>query len=110
MSNIDDYKMTRAMRKQHVRGDLTIEQVTQEVRRLAQEHLDEMIYNTNRLFYLSVAMFLHDKEGYGKKRLKRAVDFLQNQLDCYCEGYLDLDDMAKTLREECDFEIIVEEK
>ena len=48
---------------------------------------------------------LHDKFGYGKKRLQRFIDEYQDVLDSYNKGYVNVDDLKSVLREECGIEI-----
>lgn len=45
-------------------------------------------------------MVLRDKYGYGAKRLEEFIDNVADMLDSYNRGYLDLDDIKKTLEEE----------
>ena len=56
----------------------------------------------NKLITLTV---LHDKFGYGKKRLQRFIDEYQDVLDSYNKGYVNVDDLKSVLREECGIEI-----
>lgn len=52
----------------------------------------------------TVVMFwlLHDKYGFGKKRLGQFAEEIYNFCNGYvAEGYLSVEDMAQTLDEEC---------
>lgn len=51
-------------------------------------------------------MTLRDKNGFGAKRLERFIDDVADMLDSYNRGYLDLDDIEQTLKEETGIEII----
>lgn len=45
-------------------------------------------------------MVLKDKFGYGKKRLERFINEVLNLYDSYNKGYVELEDLFKTLEEE----------
>lgn len=51
-------------------------------------------------------MVLRDKYGYGAKRLEEFIDNVADMLDSYNRGYLDLNDIEQTLKEETGIEVI----
>lgn len=51
-------------------------------------------------------MVLHDKFGYGEKRLNKFIDEYQKQLDAYNSGYIEsVSDFTTVLKEECGIEL-----
>ena len=51
-------------------------------------------------------MVLHDKFGYGEKRLNKFIDEYQKQLDAYNGGYVEsASDFTTVLKEECGIEL-----
>ena len=51
-------------------------------------------------------MVLHDKFGYGEKRLNKFIDEYQEQLDAYNSGYVEsVNDFTEVLKEECGIEL-----
>lgn len=51
-------------------------------------------------------MVLHDKFGYGEKRLNKFIDEYQKQLDAYNSGYVEsVEDFRAVLRDECGIEV-----
>lgn len=51
-------------------------------------------------------MVLHDKFGYGEKRLNKFIDEYQKQLDAYNSGYVEsVNDFTEVLKEECGIEL-----
>lgn len=51
-------------------------------------------------------MVLHDKFGYGEKRLNKFIDEYQKQLDAYNSGYVEsVKDFTTVLKEECGIEL-----
>ena len=50
-------------------------------------------------------MVLHDKWGFGSKRCERFVEQLTGLYQSYVEGYISLDDVRDTLKEETGCEI-----
>lgn len=52
-------------------------------------------------------MVLHDKFGYGEKRLNKFIDEYQKQLEAYNSGYVEsVNDFTTVLKEECGIEIM----
>lgn len=51
---------------------------------------------------------LRDEFGFGEKRLKRFMDRMHNDIDAYEKGYLDLADVATTLKKEVNIEVVDE--
>lgn len=51
-------------------------------------------------------MVLRDHYGFGAQRLERFIDDVADMLDSYNKGYLDLDDIEKTLEEETGIKVI----
>lgn len=53
------------------------------------------------LYAMSIFFFvMWDKEGWGKKRLRRVWDEVSFLSDAIAEGYVSLDDLEKTLEKE----------
>lgn len=51
-------------------------------------------------------MVLHDKFGYGEKRLNKFIDEYQKQLDAYNSGYVEsVEDFRAVLKDECRIEV-----
>ena len=51
-------------------------------------------------------MVLHDKFGYGEKRLNKFIDEYQKQLEAYNSGYVErVSDFTTVLKEECGIEL-----
>lgn len=51
-------------------------------------------------------MVLHDKFGYGEKRLNKFIDEYQKQLGAYNSGYIEsVKDFTEVLKEECGIEL-----
>lgn len=45
-------------------------------------------------------MVLHDKHGYGSVRLERFMDQVMDLYESFNKGYLDFDDILKTIEDE----------
>lgn len=51
-------------------------------------------------------MVLHDKFGYGEKRLNKFIDEYHKQLEAYNDGYVEsVEDFKTVLRKECGIEL-----
>lgn len=103
--------VNRELWRRYARGNLTKEELAELISRTAASVADEIaaeeLYNTNRLFRIAICLYMHDKEGYGKIRLKRMIDELENILESWEEGLLTVDDMAQTLLDETGFNVDV---
>lgn len=103
--------VNRELWRRYVRGNLTKKELAELISRTAASVADEIaaekLYNTNRLFRIAICLHMHDKEGFGKVRLKRMIDELENILESWEEGLLTVDDMAQTLLEETGFNVDV---
>ena len=51
------------------------------------------------------AMVMRDKHGWGKMRLSKLADDVLALYESYDQGYLTLQDIRNTLKDECGFEI-----
>lgn len=47
------------------------------------------------------SLVLHDKWGYGKQRIERFVWQCIDMLNAFNDGYLTVEDIHQTLKEEC---------
>ena len=54
-------------------------------------------WNVCLLFILSA---LHDRHGFGRKRLEDVCDSIQDKLELFNEGYVNMQDLYDTLHEE----------
>lgn len=59
-----------------------------------------------RQMILIPLMVLRDHYGFGAKRLERFIDKVADMLDSYNKGYLDLDDIEKTIEEETGIKVL----
>lgn len=107
----NDVIVNRELWRRYARGQLRKEELAEIISRTAASIADdiaaEKLYSTNRLFRIAICLYMHDKEGYGKIRLKRMIDELENVLESWEEGLLTVDDMAHTLLEETGFNVDV---
>ena len=75
--------------------------------RLTQQTKDNMLISAAGKANLIISlMVLHDKFGYGEKRLSKFLDEYNKQLEAYNEGYVEsVSDFTTVLKEECGIEI-----
>lgn len=67
------------------------------------DKLIESSYKANMILALTV---LHDKFGFGKKRIDRFLDEYKELLDSYERGYISADDLNMVLHEEVGVKIL----
>ena len=89
-------------KKKVARYNLTWNQIEDIKRKATSEAMDFAF----RQMMLLPLMVLRDKYGYGAKRLEEFIDNVADMLDSYNKGYLDLDDIEQTLKEETGIEVI----
>ena len=58
-----------------------------------------MINDYLDLYGITVAYTLHYVCGFGKKRLTEVMSRIWNNIDCFKEGYLSIDDCVNELKE-----------
>lgn len=59
----------------------------------------QMINDYLDLYGITVAYTLHYVCGFGKKRLTEVMSRIWNNIDCFKEGYLSIDDCVNELKE-----------
>ena len=89
-------------KKKVARYNLTWNQIEDIKRKATSEAMD---FAFKQMMLLPL-MVLRDKYGYGAKRLEEFIDNVADMLDSYNRGYLDLNDIEQTLKEETGIEVI----
>lgn len=89
-------------KKKVARYNLTWNQIEDIKRKATSEAMD---FAFKQMMLLPL-MVLRDKYGYGAKRLEDFIENVADMLDSYNRGYLDLDDIEKTLEEETGIKVI----
>lgn len=67
---------------------------------------DKLIAATHQTTTLLALTVLHNKFGFGTKRLERFVDMYQDLLDSYNRGYVSVEDLNVDLEEETGIKVI----
>lgn len=75
--------------------------------RMTQIRKDNMLISaTGKANMIISLMVLHDKFGYGQKRLNKFIEEYRKQLDAYNSGYVEsVSDFITVLKEECGIEL-----
>ena len=98
--------------RRYAKGKMTKEElallISDMANDISKDIINEKCYNTNVLFRAAILLHMHDKYGFGKKRLLTLLDALEKTLEAYEEGYISIDDMIQTLKEETGVELVVE--
>lgn len=68
--------------------------------------VDMIITSAYKMFKLISMMALRDEFHFGKSRLERFCDKLEDVLDSYERGYITLGDMKKTIEEETGIKVL----
>lgn len=67
---------------------------------------DKLIDSTQKVNMLLTLTVLHDKFGFGSKRIERLVREYKELLDSYEKGYISPDDLNKVLWEEVGVKVL----
>lgn len=98
--------------RRYAKGKMTKEElallISDMANDISKDLINEKCYNTNVLFRAAILLHMHDKYGFGKKRLLALLDELEKTLEAYEEGYISIEDMIQTLKEETGVELVVE--
>jgi hypothetical protein len=74
---------------------------------LFRKHKEEKLIDAVFVIHLTIALYiLHNKFGFGEKRLSKFVKEFEEQLDCYNKGYVTLDDIKQSLKEDTGIEVL----
>lgn len=101
MNRAEARRLNRENNKKQVTYTLT----NADIARIKKEALDEA---SRRAFIVLMGlplMTLRDKFGFGKIRLERFSDNLIEIYDAFDKGYITLEDLTKTLKEETGVEV-----
>ncbi|MBS5399459.1 MAG: hypothetical protein KHY08_10195 [Lachnospiraceae bacterium] len=81
--------------------------MNQALARMTQIRKDNMLISAAGKANMIISlMVLHDKFGYGEKRLNKFIDEYQKQLDAYNSGYVEsVNDFIEVLKDECGIEL-----
>lgn len=98
--------------RRYAKGKMTKEEfallISDMANDISKDIINEKCYSTNVLFRAAICLYMHDKHGFGKKILLALLDELEQTLEAYEGGYLSIDDMLMTLKEETGVELVVE--
>lgn len=67
---------------------------------------DKLILSAHKLNLLLFFTVLHDKHGFGKKRLEKVSSQVNDLMYSYNKGYINLEDLNSTLYEETGINIL----
>lgn len=68
---------------------------------------DKLIVASYQVFMLLGLMALRDEFGFGGGRMQRFIDKMLDLLDSYNKGYINTDDLKKTIYEETGIEVVI---
>ncbi len=78
--------------------------VVKELESIIEERTRDAIDYTVRQYSAVVALCLRDKLGFGKIRARRFLQDVNEVFDSIIKGYLTLDDVIETVKQELDLE------
>ena len=67
---------------------------------------DRLIESSHKVNMLLALTVLHDKFGFGKKRIDRFLKEYNELLDSYSKGYISADDLNEVLLEEVGMKVL----
>jgi hypothetical protein len=67
---------------------------------------DKLITSAHKVAALLYLTVLHDKYGFGTKRLEDVLAYFNDLLDSYNKGYISIDDLNNTLYEETGIKVV----
>ena len=87
-----------------------IDDVYQDMINRCEKQTQKMIDQYLDIYGITVAYTLHWYCGFGKKRLPKIMSKIWNDIDCFKDGYLSINDCIKELKENgIEFDTIVNE-
>lgn len=94
--------MNRAERRKRAKQGVTASDL-KTIQEITTQHA---IKESVRIYSTAVAMVMRDKLGFGKVRMERTLNDIQELFDAMTEGYVSVEDLQKTLYDECDVLIV----
>ena len=88
--------MNRAERRKLQKKDIT----AKDLKMIEEASAKDVINYATDAMIASFAICLHDKWGWGKVRLKRLLDQVNETFDCIDKNYVTIEDIKKTIFEE----------
>lgn len=85
---------------------VTYEQIQNYIKQGYEKGKQDSIERASQLSMTVPIMVLRDEFGFGKKRLDKFIDAYMELYNSIDEGYLNLDDIIKTVNEETSVEIV----
>lgn len=85
---------------------VTYEEIQKYIRQGYEKGYQDAIERATQLSMAVPIMVLRDEFGFGKKRIEKFVDAYMELYNAIDEGYLNLDDIIKTVNEETSVEIV----
>lgn len=85
---------------------VTYEEIQNYIKKGYEKGRKDSIERASQLSMAVPVMVLRDEFGFGKKRLDKFIDAYMKLYDAIDEGYLNLDDIIKTVNEETSVEIV----
>ena len=67
---------------------------------------DKLIVSAHKLAALLYLTVLHDKYGFGTKRLENVLYHVNDLLDSYNKGYISVEDLNETLHDETGLKVL----
>ncbi len=102
-------RIAKAKGVEGLEADLKMRNITGLPCRVSRSVLDEVVMriknNMVDTFVIMTAYVLHNKFGYGQKRLERFIEEFRFQTDCLSEDYIAWQDQIEVLRKECGIEL-----
>lgn len=89
--------MNRAQRRNLAKKGVTAE----DLKRIYEQTKATSIKYTVSAYSTALAIVLHDKYGFGEKRLKTLLAQVEDTFDSIVQGYVSIDELKKTILEEC---------
>ncbi len=93
--------MNRAERRKLQKKDIT----AKDLKMIEEASAKDVINYATDAMIASFAICLHDKWGWGKVRLKRLLDQVNETFDCIDKNYVTIEDLKKVILEETGIQI-----
>lgn len=78
----------------------------EDVTRIKQDAAREAVYTAFTMMLGLPVIVLHDKYGWGKKRLSDFMDYVLEQYDSFNKNFITLDDLWNTIEKETGVKLI----
>jgi hypothetical protein len=106
MSRIEARRLAKESAKADKTFNMTAKSLENTIKAAREDERNKTIIFVVKCYSAAVALVMRDKWGFGKERLPRLINQINDMFDSFLQGYLSIDDARNTISEEIGIDIL----